>query len=152
MRAFGCAVLIVGGALVLGTAGPAGGPQRRVAAVEWGVSLRLRGGGPADRLPDLPAISDEATEQDKQDYAEAKQWVKRQMAELEELKKQRELEMQAEEDGVDLNTTETRHVNTSIVGVSAAARELVPAADCVAGSLSTDNDWYFRMPPTTARS
>ena len=131
MRAL--ALMIVGalvlGCVIVGTAGPSpmvpptSRAQPRTAAAGRCVSLKLRGGAPADRLPDLPAISDEATEQDKQDYAEAKQWVKRQMAELEERKKQRGLEMQAEEVGVDLNITETRSANTSIVGVSAAAGE-----------------------------
>ena len=90
--------------------GAAGGDLSRAP-----VRLRLRGG--ADKLPDLPSIADDATEEDKQDYAEAKQWVKRQMAELEERKKQRTLEFLAAEDGIELNTTKTRQGNVSIVGV-----------------------------------
>lgn len=78
--------------------------------------LRLRGGG--DNMPDLPEITDDATDQDKKNYADAKQWVKRQMAELEERKKQRALEILAEEEGIELNTSGTRQANVSIAGVT----------------------------------
>ena len=78
--------------------------------------LRLRGGG--DNMPDLPEITDDATDQDKKNYADAKQWVKRQMAELEERKKHRALEILAEDEGIDLNTSETRRANVSIAGVT----------------------------------
>lgn len=101
-------------ALPMAREGAAGGDLSRAPVLLRG-GLRLRGGG--DKLPDFPTIADDATEEDKQDYAEAKQWVKRQMAELEERKKQRTLEFLAAEDGIELNTTKTRQGNVSIVGV-----------------------------------